>query len=76
MAPSSSYCEQLGRFATAEDVLFEMLDRGDDVAETGPAFYDRLLAKTETELQDGDLPRNEVEDGRQLLLARLRDRAK
>ncbi len=53
-----------------------MLDRGDDVAETGPAFYDRLLAKTETELQDGDLPRNEVEDGRQLLLARLRDRAK
>lgn len=55
-----------GRFAQAENALFEMLDR-DSVDGTlfdeGKAFYRRLLTLEDPELEAGNLPRDEVVDG-------------
>ncbi len=55
-----------GRFAAAEDVLFELLERGlggvELVAE-GRAFYTALLARSDDELAAGRLPRAEVREG-------------
>lgn len=58
-----AYYEKAGRLALAEDTLFELLeDTGSDsqLVETGLAFYERLLQKTDYELLSGDLPREEV----------------
>jgi len=50
-------------YATAEDALYEWLDRGDaDAVTEGLAFYDRLLKKPDEELLRGNLPRSEVLD--------------
>lgn len=64
-----SYFEHTGRFAKAEDTLFEALeaDSSQDMLAQGIAFYRRLLRKSDTELQAGNLSRTAVEDG----LARL-----
>lgn len=58
-----AYYEQRGQFAKAEDVLFELLDRKEDVAEAGLSFYERLLSLGDGELERGGLPRGEVEMG-------------
>jgi len=51
-------------YGTAEDALYEWLDRGDaDAATEGLAFYDRLLKKPDEELVRGNLPRSEVQEG-------------
>jgi hypothetical protein len=57
--------ERHGDFATAEDILFDMLedDAGEEAYEIGRAFYERLLARTDEELATGNLPREEVLDG-------------
>lgn len=58
--------ERTGEFARAEDELFAMLDAEPNdkrLVEFGCAFYRRLLAQTDTALNDGNLPRAEVEDG-------------
>jgi tetratricopeptide (TPR) repeat protein len=55
--------EALGRYGDAEDALFEVLDDDPDHAaavDHGIAFYQRLLAKGDAELQAGNLPRDEV----------------
>ncbi|MEF3302373.1 DUF6483 family protein [Paenibacillus sp. GYB003] len=73
------YYEAAGRFADAEDVLFELLDDCDQVAATGEEteerdgcralleqalrFYERLLALPEDALEAGRLPIGEVRDG-------------
>ena len=68
------YYEARGRLAQAEDVLFDWLDTGDPTAcEGGLAFYDRLAAWSDAELARGNLPRAEVEQGRQEVLGRMRD---
>ena len=47
-----SYYEARGLFAKAEDVLFDWLDTDDPQAPTaGLAFYDRLAAKSDRELE-------------------------
>ncbi len=72
------YYEQSGRYARAEDTLFEMVEaQGEgtaasvDVIEQGLAFYHRLLKKSNADLQAGNLTRQEVEEG----LAELQERA-
>ncbi len=55
-----------GRFADAENALFELLER--DLASPnaigeGQAFYRRLLTLDDAELEAGNLPRDEVIDG-------------
>jgi len=68
------YLEVTGRLARAEDVLFEMVERGtggEQVIADGIAFFARLLEMDDAALEAGDLPREEVMEG----LAQLRDRA-
>ena len=65
------YLEERGLYATAEDALYEWLDHNDpDALKEGLAFYDRLLKMPDEDLASGNLPRAEVEDGRNGLLQR------
>lgn len=60
------YFEAAGRYAKAEDALFDLIEVGPAPAkaiELGIAFYDRLRPKTDAELAAGNLPRSEVERG-------------
>ena len=50
----------IGRFAKAEDLLFEMIDLNPAFAEHGKRFYEQLLKLTDKELEQGNLPRAEV----------------
>ena len=60
-----SYYETRGMFAKAEDVLFDWLGQDDrDAPACGLAFYDRLTAKSDQELEKCGLPRQEVLQGR------------
>jgi hypothetical protein len=73
--------EQRGRFDQAENHLFRLAEAGDVpdaerpfLLAFGEAFYARLLAKADAELEAGGLPRSEAEDGlrslRRLLVPR------
>lgn len=65
--------ERTGQFAKAEDALFAILDgdaSNDFALNFGISFYERLLGRRDTELEDGDLPRVEVETGLQELRER------
>lgn len=60
------YYEQEGDYAEAEDVLFQWIDSDPDSpmpVEQGIAFYRRLLARDDADLEAGNLPRAEVEAG-------------
>lgn len=66
------YYESAGRFADAEDVLFELLDEVNGEAATASSsriveqalqFYERLLELPEDVLEAGRLPLGEVRDG-------------
>jgi hypothetical protein len=58
--------ERTGEFAKAEDALFAMLDAEPENApllELGISFYRRLESQSDARLNDGNLPRAEVEAG-------------
>jgi hypothetical protein len=58
--------ESTGEFARAEDALFAMLDEEPENApllELGVSFYRRLESQSDARLNDGNLPRAEVEAG-------------
>lgn len=58
------YQEQGGFYADAEDLLFDLLQNDDPaMLAEGIAFYERLLTKDDTDLRNGNLPRQEVEEG-------------
>lgn len=60
------YYEKTGKYAWAEDVLHELLEdeeTGPEMIRDGIEFYRRLLAKSDAELTDGELPRDEAEEG-------------
>jgi tetratricopeptide (TPR) repeat protein len=60
------YYEESGRYADAEDMLFEIIDAEPDSPEVralGIAFFHRLLEQTDEALEAGNLPRAEVEAG-------------
>lgn len=59
-----AYYEETGEYGRAENVIHHMLEDGDPVAwERGSAFYARLAARSDAELEAGGLPREELEEG-------------
>jgi hypothetical protein len=57
------YMESVGRYSKAEDSLYRLWEQGEDVAVEGDKLYQRLLLKSPAELEQGDLPMEEVEQG-------------
>jgi hypothetical protein len=58
--------ERTGQYAKAEDQLFAMLEVAPahpGLKELGIGFYKRLQGKSDRELSDGGLPREEVDAG-------------
>lgn len=63
------------RYGRAEDILFLLLERNHpDVRELGATFYETLARVSPTLLRRGNLPLNEVNEGRAEFLRRLGDR--
>ncbi|AKG36360.1 DUF6483 family protein [Paenibacillus durus] len=60
-----SYMESIGRYGKAEDSLYRLKEQGEPVAKEGEELYDRLLDKDPAELERGNLPLEEVRQGRQ-----------
>ena len=50
----------IGRFAKAEDLLFEMIEEDPAFAHEGKQFYEQLLKRSDEELEKGSLSRAEV----------------
>ncbi|BBI35285.1 DUF6483 family protein [Cohnella abietis] len=67
--------ETNGELAQAEDLLYELQDQGDVTAETGDAFYERLSAYDDSELEAGGLSRNEMVEGRRQWSALMKENA-
>ena len=62
------YFEATGELGRAEDQLYPWIEADEaDARAHARGFYERLLAKSDAELERGNLPRDEVEEG----LARL-----
>ncbi len=60
------YYEYSGAYDKAEDMLFEIVEESQGNAGyigMGTAFYNRLLSKSDAELQRGNLAREEVQEG-------------
>jgi hypothetical protein len=59
------YHEKKGRYALAEDVLWELVDEHWNAIHfaAGVEFYERLRQKSASDLAAGGLPRDEVEEG-------------
>jgi hypothetical protein len=58
------YFSMIGAYAQAENILFQLIDSGEkEILRKGIAFYTRLLAKKDSELIRGKLPREEVKEG-------------
>jgi hypothetical protein len=56
------------RFADAENTLFELIDEQvENILGEAFDFYQRLLNKTDQELDDGNLPKEEVLEGLEYL---------
>lgn len=60
-----AYMEAVGRYGKAEDSLYRLREHGEDVGKEGEELYDRLLAKDQNELLRGNLPLEEVAEGRE-----------
>jgi tetratricopeptide (TPR) repeat protein len=60
------YYEYSGQYAKAEDTLFELLEQSpanQEIPAQGLAFYERLLVKSDADLQMGHFSRSEVDEG-------------
>ncbi len=60
------YFDHAGKYARAENVLFEMLAEDDfdrDIHDLGTAFYQRLMSKSDAALSAGNFSRQKVEEG-------------
>jgi len=60
------YFDHAGKYASAENVLFEMLAEDDfdgDIHDQGTAFYQRLMSKNDAALSAGNFSRQKVEEG-------------
>jgi hypothetical protein len=58
--------ERTGQFAKAEDALYGILEAQPDnrpAVEFGISFYERLQRQSDARLEEGNLPRSEVEAG-------------
>lgn len=66
--------EMLGEYDKAEDILFYMLkesNKDKKIIKEGEGFYNRLKDKEDILLENGNLPREEVEDGLEQIEAML-----
>jgi hypothetical protein len=66
------YYLSVGRFADAEDILFEMIESGSGGPATvteGISMLEGLLERSDSELEAGNLPRDEVEEALEQLRA-------
>ncbi len=62
------YFELSGRFDRAENIYFELFEAKEPRAlDKITEFYNRLLSRTDAELESGNLPRHEIEEGRRYL---------
>ncbi len=60
------YYEYIGMYAQAENILFDQLEinpMAHLLIEQGRAFYERLLKKSDFDLQAGNLSREEIHEG-------------
>lgn len=60
------YYEYSGEYALAKDLLFELLELypvNQEIRAQGLAFYERLLAKSDADLQTGHFSRSEIHEG-------------
>ncbi len=58
------YYELAGDYADAENVLYELLEEPDiHILAEARGFYQRLLKKSDSELNAGNLPRSEILEG-------------
>lgn len=58
--------ELLSKYDKAEDVLYEMINKAEDkqsIKKLAIDFYNRLLEKSEEDLEKGNLPIDEVKEG-------------
>ena len=56
--------EAVGDFARAEDKLYALVATApEDYVDAGQAFYQRLLTRDDDTLENGGLPRDEVQEG-------------
>ncbi len=62
----------VGRYDVAENVLFDLVQRDPGFGAEGVKFYERLRMKSDKELEQGNLPRNEIEAGLAELLKTMK----
>lgn len=55
------YYEAVGRYDAAENILFDLVEHDRTFVAEGVRFYERLRAKRDEELEQGNLPRDEIE---------------
>ncbi len=58
-----SYYERIGQYDKAEDMLFEVLEENSTFIGQGRAFYARLDAKNDVDLQGGNFSHEEIAEG-------------
>ena len=66
------FYEFTGNYATAEDVIYNLIEYDDNYTDKGIQFCERLLNKSDGELIGGNLPREEVEESLTSLQERLK----
>lgn len=66
------YEEEQGRYAEAENALYRLLDQHEITEEEGLAFYQRMMARSDEELEAGGLPRAEVQEGAEELQRKVK----
>ena len=59
------------RYDAAENVVFDLVERDSGFGAEGVKFFERLRTKSDEELEEGNLPRNEVEAGIAELLRKM-----
>ncbi len=57
------YYDHSGRYAMAEDILFDIIGEDPGILKEGVRFYERLKGKSDEDLDRGNLSRQEVESG-------------
>lgn len=59
------------RYDAAENILFDLVESDSGFCAEGVKFFERLRTKSDKELEEGNLPRNEVEAGIAELLRKM-----
>jgi len=66
------YYEMTGKFSRSEDLIFELLESGnEDVSKKAVRFYKRLKEKSDAELEGGNLSKEEVEESLNEILSKI-----